>query len=247
MPAPRKFVPTPVMEPTPLNNKRIQVRVNEGEIKSGGIFSASYLHYKISIEPLGWSIYRKDQDFYFLRRMLVKAFPYIIVPPLPVKKKKESAKSIKRREKYLTRFMQGIMRSEELKSYSFLVEWLTNEDVKEFTKSQKNQEKLKQAKAMADVKSMKGLVPSQMISNSAVFCTKMADFIDSYQILYSELIQCAKDINDKSKALAATMYSMHKFVEQLSELNRMTRCTEQHEMYSWLSKMITGSGNFVAQ
>jgi len=48
-------------------------------------------------------------------------------------------------------------------------------------------------------------------------------------------------------ALATTMFAMHKFVEQLSELNRMTRCTDQHEMYAWLSKMITGSGNFIAQ
>jgi len=51
--------------------------------------------------------------------------------------------------------------------------------------------------------------------------------------------ECAKDINDKSQALASTMFAMHKFVEQLSELNRMTRCQEQHEMYAWLSKMIT--------
>ena len=43
------------------------------------------------------------------------------------------------------------------------------------------------------------------------------------------------------------MFAMHKFIEQLSELNRMTRCQDQHEMYAWLSKMITGSGNFIAQ
>ena len=40
------------------------------------------------------------------------------------------------------------------------------------------------------------------------------------------MIECAKDINDKSQALAATMFSMHKFLEQLSELIRMTRCTD---------------------
>jgi hypothetical protein len=27
----------------------------------------------------------------------------------------------------------------------------------------------------------------------------------------------------------------------------MTRCQDQHEMYAWLSKMITGTGNFIAQ
>ena len=90
----------------------------------------------------------------------------------------------------------------------------------------KNQEKLKSVKGMENIKSLQGKVPAQMVSNSAVFCSKMTDFIDSYQILYQEVIECAKDINEKSKALATTMFAMHKFVEQLSELNRMTRCTD---------------------
>lgn len=106
---------------------------------------------------------------------------------------------------------------------------------------------MKFQKGMEHVQSLQGRVPGQMISNSAVFCSKMTDFIDSYQILYNEVIECAKDINEKSKALASTMFAMHKFIEQLSELNRMTRCQDQHEMYAWLSKMITGSGNFIAQ
>jgi len=66
---------------------------------------------------------------------------------------------------------------------------------------------------MDNYKSLQGRVPAQMISNSAVFCSKMTDFIDSYQILYNEVIECAKDINEKSKALATTMYAMHKFIE----------------------------------
>ena len=27
----------------------------------------------------------------------------------------------------------------------------------------------------------------------------------------------------------------------------MTRCKDQHELYAWLSKMVVGTGNFVAQ
>jgi len=37
-----------------------------------------------------------------------------------------------------------------------------------------------------------------MAANSGVFCNKMVDFVDSYQILYNEIIECAKDINEKS-------------------------------------------------
>ena len=182
------------------------------------------MQYKIQVDPLGWTIYRKDQDFYTLRKMLLKTFPYLIIPALPIKKKKESEKSINRRAKFLSRFMQGIMRSEELKGSTFLVDWLTEQDAKEFKKIIVKEEKVKFVKGLNNVQSIQGRVPGGMISTSAVFCSKMTDFIDSYQILYSEVIDCAKDINEKSKALASTMFAMHKFIEQLSELNRMTRC-----------------------
>ena len=33
----------------------------------------------------------------------------------------------------------------------------------------------------------------------------------------------------------------------MSELNRMIKCQGQHEVFLWLSRMITGSGNFIAQ
>lgn len=131
-PQSRLFAPTASIEPTPLNNRRIQARVTEGTLKAGGLFQSNYLQYTVRVEPLGWSIVRKDQDFYFLRKMLLKNYPYIIIPPLPIKKKKESDKSIRRREKYLSRFMQGIMRCEELKGSAFLIDWLRTDDAKEF-------------------------------------------------------------------------------------------------------------------
>jgi len=86
--------------------------------------------------------------------MLLKEFPYIIVPPLPLNKKKQSDKSIKRREIYLSRFLQGIMRCEELKSSQFLVSWLTNEDPKDFPKVMKAAEKAKLINGMDAVKSL---------------------------------------------------------------------------------------------
>jgi len=203
--------------------------------------------FKVRTEPLGWTILRKDQDFYFLRKILLKNFPYMIIPPLPLKKKKDSEKSIKRRERYFTRFLQAVCRSEELKSSTFLVEWLDNDQPKQFAAIMKSQEKAKVPKNLLEaVINQQGRVPVHSISNSQVFCSKMTEFIDSYQILYNEVIECAKDINEKSQALASTMFAMHKYVEQLSELNRMTRCQDQHEMYAWLSKMVTGTGNFIA-
>lgn len=43
------------------------------------------------------------------------------------------------------------------------------------------------------------------------------------------------------------MLRLHKNLEQLSELNRMIKCKSQHELFAWLSKLATGTGNFVYQ
>ena len=95
-------------------------------------------------------------------------------------KKKETQEFIKRREKIFTRFMLALSKSEELKYDLFLLEWLQNNDSKMFKNSMKKYEKLKYIRKMDNVISYQGRVSAQMISNSAVFCSKMTDFIDSY-------------------------------------------------------------------
>ena len=53
---------------------------------------------------------------------------------LPPKKKKEGDRFMRRREKFLTRFLQALCRCDEFKSDPFFVEWLKNDDVKAFEK-----------------------------------------------------------------------------------------------------------------
>lgn len=111
------------------------MRVSEGLIKEGGIFSVSYITYKIETSPLGYEIRRKDADFLFLRKILCKSFPHIIVPPLPTKAPKPNPKYIKKREKYYQRFLQAVCRCEELKSSQFLLDFLSDNDLKSFQKA----------------------------------------------------------------------------------------------------------------
>jgi len=82
------------------------------------------LQFKIKTDPVNWQTERKDADFYFLRKFLLKMHPYVIIPPLPVNKKKETDRFMRRRERYFTRFLQAVLRVEELKSDEFLVQWL---------------------------------------------------------------------------------------------------------------------------
>ena len=100
-----------------------------------------------------------------------------------------------------SRFLQAICRSEILKSNPYLCEWLKCDDVKEFKKTTALADKMKFMRAMDLIVSESGTVPGIMTPNSGVFCSKMVDFVDSYQILYNEIIKCTKDINGRSRLI----------------------------------------------
>jgi hypothetical protein len=55
--------------------------------------------YKIETQPLGWAVFRRDNEFYTLRVQLRNQFPHILVPPLPALTKKMTRKALDKREK----------------------------------------------------------------------------------------------------------------------------------------------------
>lgn len=63
-------------------------------------------------------------------------------------------------------------------------------------------EKTKYGKSLIELVTQKGDVGVQMNQNSMVFCSKMQNFTDSYQVLYQEVIETTKELNEKSAELA---------------------------------------------
>jgi len=55
--------------------------------------------YKIETQPLGWAVFRRDNELYTLRVQLKNQFPHILVPPLPAVTKKMTRKALDKREK----------------------------------------------------------------------------------------------------------------------------------------------------
>lgn len=242
----RAKAPTAKLIPTKLNNRRINIKVGDSQVKKGGFFSSDYILYKIETDPLNYVVQRRDNEFYTLRTQLRNQFPHILVPPLPAPTKKMTRKALDKREKQFQRFLHAIVRCEELKSSLFLQSFLEIADLKEWQKAIKVFEKTKYGKSLHDLVTQEGEATVTLIQNSSVFATKMQSFADSYAILYQEIIDTTIELNEKSQELATTMYNLGKFLEQLSELNRMIKCDRQQELFTWLSKMMTGTGNHIA-
>ena len=115
---------------TPLNKKRIEITASNGLVSEGGMFSSSYITYKVQTSGAGidYDVRRRDSDFYFLKKHLLRCFPHIIIPPCPKDAPKLIADRIKKRERYYTRFLQAIARCEELKTNKFLLSFLAEKD-----------------------------------------------------------------------------------------------------------------------
>lgn len=62
-----------------------------------------------------WRTFRTDEDFYELRRLMVIALPYVMVPPLPRKNLKAQDRKIPKRQRLYQRFINAIHKSEILK------------------------------------------------------------------------------------------------------------------------------------
>lgn len=169
----------------------------------------------------------------------------MLIPPLPAKNSRLTEKVLMKRQKQFQRFLQAIARSEELKSSKFLVEFLTLQDHKAWQTAIKLEEKRKYSRNISDIKTNTGDANVQMVQNSSVFTSKMSAFIDSHQILYQEVIDITKEVHQKSTDLAQTCYGLSKALEQLSELSKMVKVDRQHDLYSWLGRMITGTGNHI--
>jgi hypothetical protein len=54
-------------------------------VSEGGIFSASFITYRVATYGSGieFEVRRKDADFYMLRKHLLRSFPHLIIPPCP--------------------------------------------------------------------------------------------------------------------------------------------------------------------
>jgi hypothetical protein len=78
------------------------------------------------------------------------------------------------------------------------VEWLKNEDVKGFAKAMKEAEKQKFIRSMENVVTIDGCTDAVIVSKSDRFCSQMNEFIETYQILHTEVIDNAKQVEEKS-------------------------------------------------
>jgi len=178
---------------TSITGSNVEIKVTDAEMREGGIFSSNYMAFNVITQANHtWSVSRKESDFFFLRKVLQKQFPHILIPTLPKKMAKNNVKSMKKREKEFTIFMQAVCRSEVLKCCDFLVEFLSVFDQKEYNMKAKAVEKQKFSRNIQDLITEAGYADVKQGYQKEEYSKMLNDYMDTYQTVYTEIINLSQ-------------------------------------------------------
>lgn len=84
--------------------------------------------------PMKWKVQRLDIDFVHLRKYLVKKYPQVIIPPLPLvnQRKELSKKQLYKKKMFYQKFLNMVLKSKVLRGCKLLVDFMKNTDQYKF-------------------------------------------------------------------------------------------------------------------
>ena len=146
-------------EKTILNDKEIKVLIQNPKTSEKSLLSSQYTIYEVCTESMHWLVHRRYSDFDWLRNILSKFFPRILIPPIPGKKvgnRRFEQDFIEKRMKFLQIFIDKVMQNETLKSSEALYAFLSFGDRVQFDRKQKELNSIVPSQYCEDLKTLSG-------------------------------------------------------------------------------------------
>lgn len=146
---------------TPINNQQITVQIRNPKEGERTFFEGSYISYEVVTESMQWFVRRRYSDFEWLRSILVKCFPRILVPPLPGKKmgsRRFEEDFIQKRMLFLQKFMNRLLENETFKTNEALIAFLSFTDRNQFDSKMKEMTSYIPSPYVEDMKTLTGKI-----------------------------------------------------------------------------------------
>ena len=129
------------LDKTILNDKKINIIIRNPIAKpSTNILTSGYIIYEVYTEETNWSVQRRYSDFYWLRNVLIKFYPFKLVAPIPGKKigtRRFDVDFIQKRMDFLQKFIDIIIQDEDFKACEPMISFLSLKDRNQFESKMK--------------------------------------------------------------------------------------------------------------
>lgn len=190
-------IPCTILPKSILNDKEVKVTIKNPKPIETGFFSSNYIVYEIETiivpDNVKWVTERRYNDFIWLRQILVKLFPFHLVPPIPGKRmggRRFELDFVSKRMHFLNEFMNNLIANEVFRASDALVSFLAIPPGNQFETKMKE---LNSLLAPINVEECKSLNGKLSISTEENINEKYFININQYFTLQVKILESLND------------------------------------------------------
>ena len=217
-------------EKTVLNDKDIKVIIQNPKTTEKSLLASQFTIYEVCTESMHWLVHRRYSDFDWLRTILCKFYPRILIPPIPGKKvgnRRFEEDFIEKRMKFLQKFMDELMKNEELKSSEALYSFLSFNDRVQFERKIKELNNIVISQYCEDLKTISGKLTVLYDDYNENYYINLNNYYKlQYQVL-TRLNYNMKNFYRNMTMACMSLEEVHKDFETLNILNSKVKIKEQ--------------------
>lgn len=220
------------------HEKHLKIIISDSEIVDEGFFLGKHLSFRVETAPLGWVVNRRDKDFNVLRDYLVKAFPHLIIPAAPEfhSSKSMDKAMIKRRENLLNRFMNKLMIQKDLRACPAVLDFVSYEDSKAFTKQLKQScDSVPKLRYVHEWPSVTGTHKVNMNKKAELLCNQFEKYVGCHEVLFKKFHFLGRKLSSDLMEVAKTLDALSTCSKNLSTMYRIGNSNDMGEIFDSMS------------
>ncbi len=231
-------------------HKDIKIEIKDPKKLETKLFSGKSVNYSVVTYPFNYIVERKYSDFNWLRETLFNLYNNILIPKMSYKgkvtKDKHDDNFIKKRMRFLERFINYIIKDETIKTSQILYDFLTIKNYEEFINKKKQYEKIKIFNFIdiKDRKSLSGELNIKINKEKETYLENVKDITIYNSNLFKKLNSNFKTLNDEFSHVIKRLEIISDIYKQIYEVsNKYLDLNIIKESYSQMEIMFKNLGN----
>ena len=231
-------------------HKDIKIEIKDPKKLETKLFSGKSVNYSVVTYPFNYIVERKYSDFNWLRETIFNLYNNILIPKMSYKgkvtKDKHDDNFIKKRMRFLERFINYIIKDETIKTSQILYDFLTIKNYEEFINKKKQYEKIKIFNFIdiKDRKSLNGELNIKINKEKETYLENVKDNTIYNSNLFKKLNSNFKTLNDEFSHVIKRLEIISDIYKQIYEVsNKYLDLNIIKESYSQMEIMFKNLGN----
>ena len=231
-------------------HKDIKIEIKDPKKLETKLFSGKSVNYSVVTYPFNYIVERKYSDFNWLRETLFNLYNNILIPKMSYKgkvtKDKHDDNFVKKRMRFLERFINYIIKDETIKTSQILYDFLTIKNYEEFINKKKQYEKIKIFNFIdiKDRKSLSGELNIKINKEKETYLENVKDNTIYNSNLFKKLNSNFKTLNDEFSHVIKRLEIISDIYKQIYEVsNKYLDLNIIKESYSQMEIMFKNLGN----